>query len=264
MTTLLRPAGARQDQRAPLFILAGREQAELDILSIHIPDGMIGGMPRKVLAPSILSADFLQLGEAIKACCDAGLDWFQLDIMDGHFVPNISFGPLVVKACRRATDAFLDVHLMISEPDRYLEAFASAGADSLTIHYEAATHLHHTISRIHALGMKVGVALNPGTPVNVLDEVVNQIDMILVMTVNPGFAGQKFIPGSPDKIKRARSYLDDRGAQAHLQVDGGINVDTARMAADAGANVFVAASAIFQHPAGIAAGIEALREAISG
>jgi ribulose-phosphate 3-epimerase len=225
---------------------------------------MIVGMPRNILAPSILSADFLQLGEAIKACEDAGIEWFQLDVMDGHFVPNISFGPLVVKACRRATDAFLDVHLMISAPDQYLKAFLAAGADSLTIHYEAAPHLHRTLSRIHTLGMKTGVALNPATPVNVLDEVIDQIDLINVMTVNPGFAGQKFIPGSPEKINRVRSYLDEHGSNAHLQVDGGISVDTAKVAAESGANVFVAASAVFQHPAGIAAGVEALREAISG
>jgi ribulose-phosphate 3-epimerase len=224
---------------------------------------MIVGMPRNILAPSILSADFLQLGEAIKACEDAGVEWFQLDVMDGHFVPNISFGPLVVEACRRATDAFLDVHLMINRPDQYLEAFSAAGADLLTIHYEAASHLHRTLSRIHTLGMKTGVALNPGTPVNVLDEVIDLVDLILVMTINPGFAGQNFIPGSPEKINRVRSYLDERESKAHLQVDGGIREDTARAAAEAGANVFVAASAIFQHPAGIAAGVEALREAIS-
>lgn len=224
---------------------------------------MIVEMPKNILAPSILSADFLVLGDAIKACEDAGVEWFQLDVMDGHFVPNISFGPLVVKACRRATDAFLDVHLMIHEPDQYLEAFSAAGADLLTIHYEAATHIHRTLSRIHSLGMKAGVALNPGTPVNVLDEVIDLVDLVLVMTINPGFAGQKFIPGSHEKINRARSYLDEHGSKAHLQVDGGINVDTIKAAQGAGANVFVAASAIFQHPAGIAAGVETLQEAIS-
>jgi ribulose-phosphate 3-epimerase len=228
-----------------------------------MPNGMIVWMPKNILAPSILSADFLQLGEAINACADAGINWFQLDVMDGHFVPNISFGPLIVKACRRATDAFLDVHLMINEPDLFLEAFSTAGADLLTVHYEAVTHLQRTLARIHGLGMQAGVALNPGTSLHVLDEVIDQIDLLLIMTVNPGFAGQKFIDRSPDKIKRARDYLTERGSQAHLQVDGGITVETARMAADAGANVFVAASAIFQHPSGIAAGVAALQEAIS-
>jgi ribulose-phosphate 3-epimerase len=224
---------------------------------------MIDGMPRKILAPSILSADFLKLGEAIKACTDEGIDWFQLDVMDGHFAPNISFGPLVVQACRRATDAFLDVHLMISDPDRYLEAFVDAGADLLTVHFEAATHLNRTLSRIHELGLMAGVALNPGTPVRVLDEVLDLVDLILVMTVNPGFAGQQFIPGSPEKIRRARTFLDERSSAAHLQVDGGIDAEIARIAADAGADVFVAASAIFQHRDGIAAGVRDLREAIS-
>jgi ribulose-phosphate 3-epimerase len=224
---------------------------------------MIVKMPRNILAPSILSADFLNLGKAIQACVDAGVEWFQLDVMDGHFVPNISIGPLVVKACRRATDAFLDVHLMISEPVRYLEAFSGAGADSLTIHYEVSTHIHRTLSRIHELGMKTGVALNPGTPVNALDEVIDQVDLVLVMTVNPGFAGQQFIDSSPQKIRRVRAYLDEHESPAHIQVDGGITAITAKMAAEAGANVFVAASSIFQHQNGIAAGIDALREAIS-
>lgn len=234
-----------------------------DILSFHTPDGMIDGMPKSILAPSILSADFLNLGEAIKACEDAGIDWFQMDVMDGHFVPNISFGPMIVEAVRRATDAFLDVHLMISDPDQFLEAFSAAGADSLTVHVEAAEHLHKTLSSIHALGMKSGVALNPSTPVQLLEEVLDQIDLVLVMTVNPGFAGQSFIESSPRKIARVRRYLDERGSTAHLQVDGGITVETARIARQSGADVFVAASAIFQHPGGIAASVGALQEAIA-
>ncbi|TFH33858.1 MAG: ribulose-phosphate 3-epimerase [Anaerolineales bacterium] len=219
-------------------------------------------MSRNILAPSILSADFLMLGEAIQACVDASVDWFQLDVMDGHYVPNISFGPLVVEACRRATDAFIDVHLMISEPDRYLDMFAQAGANSMTVHVEASTHIHHTLSHIHDLGLKAGVALNPGTPVGVLENVIDLVDLVLVMTVNPGFAGQSFISNSPQKIRQVRNFLDERGSSAHLQVDGGITVDTARYAAEAGANVFVAASAIFQHPEGIAVGVQALQEAI--
>ena len=224
---------------------------------------MIVGMPRNILAPSILSANFLKLGEAIQACIDAGVDWFQLDVMDGHFVPNISFGPLVVKACRQATDAFLDVHLMISEPDRYLDTFAEAGADSLTVHLEAAAHLHTTLARIRELGLKSGVALNPGTPVDALADVIDLVDLVLVMTVNPGFGGQGFIHNSPERINRVRNLLDERGSSAHLQVDGGIDIATIKVAAEAGANVFVAGSAIFLQKEGIAASVEALREAIS-
>jgi ribulose-phosphate 3-epimerase len=224
---------------------------------------MIDGMPRRILAPSILSADFLKLGEAIEACTDAGIDWFQLDVMDGHFVPNISFGPLIVQACRRATDAFLDVHLMISDPDRYLEAFVDAGADSLTVHYEAAPHIHRTLSHIRELGVKTGVALNPGTQVGVLDDALDLVDLVLVMTVNPGFGGQQFIPDSPEKIRQARTFLDERSSAAYLQVDGGIDAQKARIAADAGADVFVASSAIFENREGIATGIRILREAIS-
>jgi ribulose-phosphate 3-epimerase len=234
------------------------------ILSIHTPNGMIVGMPRDILAPSILAADFLKLGESIDACIEAGVEWFQLDVMDGHFVPNISFGPLIIQACRQATDALLDVHLMIAQPDRYLEAFAEAGADSLTVHLEAVTHIHHSLSRIKELGLKVGVALNPGTPVSALADVVELVDLVLVMTVNPGFGGQRFIPGSPRKIQRVRQFLDERGSPAHVQVDGGINLDTIKVAAEAGANVFVAGSAIFKHEAGISSSIGLLREAISG
>ena len=223
---------------------------------------MIVWMSTNTLAPSILSADFLHLEQALTACTDAGIGWFQLDVMDGHFVPNISFGPLIVNACRRATGALLDVHLMISNPDLYLDDFANAGADLLTVHYETTTHLHRTLSMIRSLGMKAGIALNPATPIHVLDAVVDQIDLLLIMTVNPGFAGQKFIEGSQEKITQARAYLDKRGSNAHLQVDGGITTETAKIAAEAGADVFVAASAIFQHPQGIRAGIDALLEAI--
>ena len=225
---------------------------------------MIVGMPRKILAPSILSADFLKLGEALQACVEAGVDWFQLDVMDGVFVPNISFGPVVVSACRQATDAFLDVHLMIVEPDRYLEAFAEAGANSLTVHLEAAQHLHRTLSRIHELGLKSGVALNPGTPVSALTGVIELVDLVLVMTVNPGFGGQHFISSSPTRIRQVRSLLDERGSSAHLQVDGGINLDTLKIASEAGANVFVVGSAIFQHQDGITARVAEFREAITG
>lgn len=223
---------------------------------------MIVAMPRKILAPSILSANFLRLGEAIQACVDVGIEWFQLDVMDGHFVPNISFGPMVVRACREATDAFLDVHLMISEPNRYLEAFHDAGADLLTVHVEAVNQLEETISQIHRLGIKAGVALNPDTPEDILGDVIDSVDLVLVMSVNPGFAGQRFIPSTPEKIHRVREMLDQHGSQAYLQVDGGIDAETIGLAQMAGANVFVAASAVFQHEDGIAEGVRDLQEAI--
>ncbi len=164
-------------------------------------------MPKPfILAPSILSADFLELGSAIRRCGEAGARWLQLDIMDGHFVPNISFGPYIVEACRRATDLHLDIHLMISDPDRYLQSFAEAGADSLTVHLETCPHIHRTLTHIHELGKLAGVALNPGTPLDGLEEILPLLDLVLIMSVDPGFAGQAFIPTTPDKVRRARRY----------------------------------------------------------
>ena len=221
-------------------------------------------MPKPfILAPSILSADFLELGSAIRQCAEAGAKWLQLDIMDGHFVPNISFGQVIIEACRRATPLHLDVHMMISDPDRYLEGFAEAGADSLTVHLETTPHIHRTLTRIHELGKLAGVALNPGTPLDGLEEVLPLLDLLLIMSVDPGFAGQSFIPSTPEKVRRARTLLQNHGSPAYLQVDGGITPETARACYDAGADVFVSASAVFNHPEGIKAGLQALSSALS-
>jgi len=215
-----------------------------------------------VIAPSILSADFLKLGDAIAECVAAGVDWFQLDIMDGHFVPNIALGPGFVEACNRATDLPLDIHLMIENPDRFLEDFASAGASSITVHYEACPRIADTISAIRDLGIGAGIALNPGTPVEKIKDVLDLVDLVLVMTVQPGFTGQSFIETSPEKVRRMSCLIEAAGLNTHIQVDGGINSKTAPACAKAGADYFVAASAIFQHPDGITAGIRALQSSI--
>ncbi len=214
-------------------------------------------MSRLLLAPSILSADFSRLGDQMREAEAAGADWFHVDVMDGCFVPNISMGPVVVRACRRVTALPLDVHLMICDPDRYLSAFARAGADLLTVHAEASRHLHRTLQTIRELGCKAGVALNPATPVSVLSEVLDLLDLVLVMSVNPGFSGQAFIPRTLEKIRQARRMIGER--PIHIEVDGGINAATLPQAKDAGADVFVAASAIFGHPQGITAGLKSLR-----
>jgi len=197
------------------------------------------------VAPSILSADFARLGEDIRAIDKAGADWIHVDVMDGHFVPNLTIGPTVIRALRAYSDKPFDVHLMISPVDPYLEAFAEAGADGLTVHPEAGPHLHRTLQAIRRLGKRAGVALNPGSPVSVLDHVLEDLDLVLVMTVNPGFGGQRFIPGMIEKIARVRAMIDARDRPIALQVDGGINSDTAPLAINAGADVLVAGSAVF-------------------
>ena len=197
------------------------------------------------ISPSILSADFARLGEEVRAVEKAGADYIHVDVMDGHFVPNLTIGPSVVKAVRRCTALPLDVHLMVERPDDFLSEFAKAGADILTVHVEAVVHLHRTLSEIRKLGMRAGVSLNPSTPVCLLEPALDYADLILVMSVNPGFGGQELIPEVLPKIKELRRLLGQKGRRAELEVDGGIKVDNIGVAAGAGADVFVSGSGIF-------------------
>jgi len=215
------------------------------------------------LAPSILSADFARLGEQVQAAEAAGADWIHVDVMDGHFVPPITIGSLVVEALRPITNLPLDVHLMIEQPERQLADFAKAGADYLTVHVETCPHLHRTIQQIKELGVKAGVTLNPATPLSALTEILPEVDLVLVMSVNPGFGGQAYIPGSTAKIARLQQMLDDIGSIAEIQVDGGVKAHNAAEIAGAGATVLVAGSAVFNAKASIAENIAALRRAAS-
>ena len=213
------------------------------------------------IAPSILSADFARLGDAVAEAEAGGADWIHVDVMDGHFVPNITIGVPVVAALRKVTDLPLDVHLMIERPARYVDAFAEAGADWLTVHQEASVHLHRTVEAIKHHGVQAGVSLNPATPVSTLDEIAPYLDMVLVMSVNPGFGGQSFVPTSTAKVARVRSLLEDTGRpDVEIQVDGGIGPDTAGEVTAAGATVLVAGSAIYRGAGTVAENIAAIRE----
>ena len=214
------------------------------------------------IAPSILSADFARLGEEVRAIDAAGCDWIHVDVMDGHFVPNITLGPDIVKAIRPHATLPFDVHLMVAPVDPWLEAYREAGADILTVHPESGPHLHRTLGRIRQLGAKAGVVLNPGTPVDVVAEVVDLVDLVLLMSVNPGFGGQSFIDTTLRKIERTRALLDAAGSKAHLQVDGGVTSANAAACVSAGADALVAGSFVFKGgPSAYAANIAALKSA---
>lgn len=205
-----------------------------------------------IIAPSLLAADFLHLQNECDMLNESKADWFHLDVMDGRFVPNISFGLPVIEQIRKATKKICDVHLMIVEPEKYTEAFKNAGADILSVHIEACPHLHRNIEQIKSLGMKAGVAVNPHTPVSFLSDIIHDIDVVNLMSVNPGFGGQKFIPYTIEKIKQLRKMIDDKGLNVHIEIDGGVTLENAASIVEAGADVLIAGSTVFKSPDPIA------------
>ena len=215
-------------------------------------------MPHKI-APSLLAADFRNLEAEVRRCSEAGAECLHFDVMDGRFVPNISFGAMVVKSMRPLSLARFEAHLMILEPERYAQDFISAGSDLVTVHYEATTHIQRTLAQIRESGAKAGLALNPGTPLDAIDYLLDDIDLLLIMTVNPGFGGQELIPATARKVREARRRISEAGKTIDLEVDGGIGPDNARELAGAGADVFVAGTTVFRHPEGAVAGIRAIR-----
>lgn len=219
-------------------------------------------MPKTIkIAPSILSADFACLEDQVKEVEAAGADYIHIDVMDGHFVPNITVGPLVVKALRRVTSLPLDVHLMIERPEQFVEEFSRAGADIITVHWEACPHVHRVLEKIRNLGKKAGVSINPATPVWVLEEIAGEVDLILAMTVNPGFGGQRLIPGTVAKVEKLGKMLKEKGVSPEIEVDGGVNEETAPLLVRAGAQVLVAGAAIFESPLGVGEAIRRIRAA---
>lgn len=217
-------------------------------------------MNKYVISPSILSADFTHLGEQLAACESSGADWLHVDVMDGHFVPNITMGPFIVEWCRKASRLPLDVHLMIEKPERYIDAFAKAGASGLTVHIETCPDMHDTLKQIKSAGCWAGIVLNPATPASAIEPYLAAADLILVMSVNPGYSGQRFMTGTVAKVAEIRKKLDAIGSPAWLEVDGGIDVNTLPKMKEAGATAFVAATAIFKNPNGIDGGVKALRD----
>ncbi len=199
-----------------------------------------------IIAPSLLSANFLQLESDCKMLNESKADWFHLDVMDGRFVPNISFGPMIVEFIRKTTTKFCDVHLMIEEPEKYAEQFKNAGADNLTVHLEACKHLHRNIQQIKSLGMKAGVAINPHTPISFLENIIQDIDLVCIMSVNPGFGGQKFIPQTIEKTKQLRKMCNEKNLKPHIEIDGGVTLENAKSIIEAGADVLVAGNTVFK------------------
>lgn len=214
-----------------------------------------------ILSPSILSADFSRLGEEIKTVEKAGVDWIHIDVIDGHFAPNITMGPFIVETCKRITGLPLDVHLMIENADRYVEAFAKTGAGCLSVHLEGNPNIYRTLQIVRSLGVRTGIVLNPGTPVESASAILHLVDYVLMMSVNPGYSGQSFQPEVFDRVRRMRALLDLINPQAAIEVDGGVSVDNIKGLCEAGASIFVAATAIFKHPQGAAEGVRALRQA---